>query len=233
MTTMMIRLCLFVLPFIGDSPLNSSHLALAVDSPTFAYEIRPRPRHLSVKWTEIDDEAKISFDGDVAAIQALALEKAAALAYEEGNANDGTNNGGDLDLIVPRTCVGTSTRNVHPVSFQYIVEYEEDVSTGRTESDTPTRNLQSTQLEEIIEAIETELQIRLADILLVCNTERNEIKEANVVGLLARKPRDENREKRKQRKNRGVYDHCVTSTQASLIILSLTRQNHVNQNNID
>ena len=172
---------------------------LATDS--LIYDVRPRPRQL--KWAEIEDEAKISFDGNVAAIQALALEKAAALA-EPSNKHD------DLELALPDTCDGTWTRNVHALSFQYMVEYDDSFSDHKPEESE--RYLQSTQLDEILTEIEIEVQNKLAGTLLVCNADRNEIKEANIVGLLARTPRDEKREKRKWSYSNGSLRHAHISS---------------------
>eukprot|EP00977_Amphora_coffeiformis_P010329 scaffold2413_cov171-Amphora_coffeaeformis.AAC.4 len=220
MTMTMIHLYLFALLLTGISVLIQSHQAEGYSSsPLLAYEIRPRPTR-QLKWTEIEDEAKISFDGNVAAIQALALEKAAALA-DEGNTNDETDKGDDLELAVPLTCDGIWTRNVHKVSFQYMVEYDESIST-----DESTRYLQSTQIDEILTEIETEVQNKLADVLLVCNTESNEIKEANVVGLLARTPRDEKRETQPCAPEQHELDHSCVNVEGRLTLFLGENEKH-------
>lgn len=177
------QLCLSVLMSRGSTGQVAGHAPVPG-----GYDVVQRPTRLLLKWAEIEDEAKISFDGSVAAIQALALEKATAL---DGGDNKGdTGNGNDaLERPVPVTCdAGTWTQNVHAFPFQYMVEYEGDPSNRDQESTRPLQPI-TEHIREIVLQIEKEVQNKLANSLLICRTEDEEVQEANIVGLLARTPK--------------------------------------------
>lgn len=65
-------------------------------SPTISY-METRPRRKTTSAWSFENEADISFDGDVAAIQAMALEKAALLAQENESNNNSDKGGDDTD----------------------------------------------------------------------------------------------------------------------------------------
>lgn len=150
----------------------------AVDSS--AYPIISRPtastRQL-LQWADIEDEAKISFDGDVAAIQALALEKALANAVSPSE---------EEDLAVPVTCDGTLTETVLTIRFDYIVEFDPSFDDTTSGTDSSVRRLQQekTQIEMIVSTVEEELQAKMPALVLGCETDRPEIIEANILGLV-------------------------------------------------
>lgn len=144
------------------------------------YEIVSRRRAL--QWADIEDEANISFDGDVAAIQALALEKASSIVESDGQEEE-------EDLAVPSTCDFTQTENLLTVEFEYIIEYDES-------GFSPASRLEQTQADTIVVALEKELQSLLSTMILECNTESPEVKEASIVGLV-RSPEDKASEERK------------------------------------
>lgn len=155
--------------------------ALATSIEMSAYNVIARPRNLQ-SWEDVlQDERNISFDGSVADIQALALEKAQALA------ND--NKGPPEDLAKPVTCDGTLTQSVLSLRFQYSVEYDPNYDASQQQS-TTVNSEKSSNLEEIIETIEHEVQNRLSRALLTCKVDDVEVQAARVVGLV-RTPRDE------------------------------------------
>ena len=166
-------------------------VVFAHDLDSSIYDIQTRPKQWSTsrqlqQWADVEDEAKISFDGNVAAIQALAMAKAAALS-------DGVNER-DIDLAVPVMCDGTMTQTVFNLRFEYMVEYDPLYETA-----TPgfRRILQSNSpLDQIIPQLENKMQEELAERILFCQAEDDIVIEAKVVGLV-RTPRDEKLENRK------------------------------------
>ena len=162
----------------GKITLIFGTIASASSIDLSAYDVISRPRHLQT-W---GDEANISFDGNVAAIQALALEKAAALA----NTGDSNKSPLDEDLAMPNTCDGTLTQTVLSLRFEYSIEYDSsyDASQGSR------RRAQTSNLDDIVQAFEIELQNRLSSTLLMCQADDREIQEASIVGLV-RTPKDE------------------------------------------
>ena len=186
--------------------LNSIVLAVSVvfahalDSSIYDIQTRPeqRSRQLQQWADDIEDEAKISFDGNVAAIQALAMAKAAALS-------DGVNER-DVDLAVPIMCDGTMTQTVFNLRFEYMVEYDPLYETATPGN---RRILQSNSpLDQIIPQLENKMQEELAERILFCQAEDDVVIEAKVVGLV-RTPRDEKLENRKYKVSETGRCSCM------------------------
>ena len=154
--------------------------ALATSSEISAYNVIPRPRNLQNWENVLQDERNISFDGSVTDIQALALEKAQALANN--------NKGPPEDLAKPVTCDGTLTQSVLSLRFEYAVEY--DPNYDPSEQQQSTTHSKASNLDKIIKTIESEVQNRLSNALLSCEVDDVDVQEAMVVGLV-RTPRDE------------------------------------------
>ena len=140
---------------------------------TSAYTIVERSQQASPSSWSYEDEANISFDGDVAAIQELALQKAAMLA-NEGGRNPSS------QPEIPVTCDTSTAESVMSLQFDYAVEYDPfyDANVGAG------RLLQATAPTVIIEGIERELQTRLSRILLICESNEKHVLEANILGLV-------------------------------------------------
>jgi hypothetical protein len=141
----------------------------ALPQPDTAYALLPR-RHTQESWNADYDESKISFDGNVAAIQALGLEKAAALEADRQQAAE--------DGVRSDACESTLPETVVTLRFTYAVEYVASTSTAT--------------LDTIISKLEAQLHNRLVDSILVCNAEEEDVQVmlANIVGT-ATTPLDE------------------------------------------
>lgn len=152
-------------------------VAVATSIDRSAYDVISRPRHMRQQWGEDNkEEANISFDGSVAAIQALALEKADYLA----NNQPGFNRGVPTDLSSPITCDGTLTQSLLKVAFEYAVEYDPNYDPSQESR----RQLTESDLNEIVQEIEKEMQVRMSNVLLTCKTDDPTVQEAAVVGLV-------------------------------------------------
>ena len=148
---------------------------MAASTEMSAYPVISRPRNL-MQWDNEEDEKNISFDGSVAAIQALALEKADYLA----NNPPGNDRGPPEDVANPATCDGTLTQDILKLEFEYSVEYDANYDPSQESK----RKLEESDVKEIAKEIEKELQIQLSNAILTCKVDDPEVQNASVVGLV-------------------------------------------------
>ena len=142
-----------------------------------AYDVISRPQRNLKEWNGWEDAANISFDGSVAAIQALALEKAEFLANNP--------RGPPQDAATPVTCDGTLTQSLLKLGFEYAVEYDPNYDPSAFSK----RQLKVSDASEIIREMETKLQLGLSNVLLMCKDDDPLVQRAAVVGLVS-SPRD-------------------------------------------
>ena len=188
---MMIRLSFLVPMFLGASVAAR----VTTHDRAEAYPIHARPTtttNRQLEWDE-NEEANISFDtmDSIAKIQALALEKAAAVAAQTA-ARGPTNN--EASPHESSSCQDSLPESIFTTRFTFSVEYDPTYdpaqqlqrklqSTAKTATTTSTTTT-TQQLDSIVKGVEEELQERLATVVLVCESDTPEVLDANMVGLV-------------------------------------------------